>query len=110
MWRPAILLVALALPNGQSRAREAVVGRWDITIQKGTSTAPSWLEIRPSGRAMLVGRFVGEVGSARPVSRIDFTNGAVRFAIPPQWETGEGDFSLAGTLQGNQLSGSVTYP
>lgn len=110
MWRPAIFLVALALPNGQSRAREAVVGRWDITIQKGTSTAPSWLEIRPSGRAALVGRMVGEVGSARPIARIDFKDNAIRFAIPPQWEEGTGDLSFEGTLQGERLSGSVTYP
>ena len=110
MWRPAVLLVALVLPNVSAPAREAVVGRWDITIQKGGSTAPSWLEIRPSGRAMLVGRMVGEVGSARPISRIDFTNSTIRFAIPPQWEQGEGELSFTGTLQGNQLSGSVTYP
>ena len=110
MWRPAIVLVALALPNGHSLPREAVVGRWDITIQKGSATVPSWLEIRPSGRAMLVGRMVGEVGSARPIARIDFKDNAIRFAIPPQWEQGEGDLSFTGTLQDNQLSGSVTYP
>ena len=110
MWRPAVLLVALALPNVQPSSREAVVGRWDITIHKGTSTGPSWLEIRPSGRAMLVGRMVGEVGSARPISRIDFTNNTIRFAVPPQWEEGEADLSFTGTLQGNELSGSVTYP
>ncbi|HJR65233.1 MAG TPA: DUF1080 domain-containing protein [Gemmatimonadaceae bacterium] len=106
----AALVILTAPSSPGSAAREAVVGRWDITIQKGTSTAPSWLEIRPSGRAMLVGRFVGEVGSSRPVSRIDFTNGAIRFAIPPQWETGENDLTLAGTLQGDQLSGTITYP
>ena len=110
MWRPAILLVALALPNVQSLAREAVVGRWDIVIQKPGATGPSWLEIRPSGRSALVGRMVGEVGSARPISRIDFANGTIRFAIPPQWEQGESDLTFTGTLQGNQLSGSVTYP
>ena len=110
MWRPAILLLALALPNGQSPSREAVVGRWDITIQKGTSTVPSWLEIRPSGRAALVGRITGEVGSARPIARIDFKDNAIHFAIPPQWEEGTGDLSFEGALQGERLSGSVTYP
>lgn len=120
MWRYAAALIALVTPNASSgdvatltlaiASREAVVGRWDITIQKNGGTVPSWLEIRPSGRAMLVGRFVGEVGSARPVARIDFSNGSLRFAIPPQWETGEGDLTVTGTLQGNQLRGSVTYP
>lgn len=110
MWRCVILLVALALPTGQSPAREAFVGRWDITIQKTGSTVPSWLEVRPSGRAALVGRMVGEVGSARPIARIDFKDNVIRFAIPPQWEEGTGDLSVEGALQGERLSGSVTYP
>jgi hypothetical protein len=110
MWRPVVLLVALALPSAPPAAREAVVGRWNIVIQKPGATVPSWLEIRPSGRSALVGRMVGEVGSARPISRIDFANGTIRFAIPPQWEQGENDLTFTGTLQGNQLSGSVTYP
>ena len=110
MWRPAIVLVALALPIGQSLPREAVVGRWDITIQKGTSTVPTWLEIRPSGRAALVGRIVGEVGSARPIARIDYKDNTIRFAIPAQWEEGTGDLSVEGALQGERLSGTVTYP
>ena len=110
MWRSAILLVALALPAGQSPAREAFVGRWDITIQKTGGTVPSWLEVRPSGRAALVGRMVGEVGSARPIARIDFKDNVIRFAIPPQWEEGTGDLSVEGALQGERLSGSVTYP
>jgi hypothetical protein len=112
MWRYAVTLIALAIPSAPQgdAARAAVVGRWDITIQKTGGTAPSWLEIRPSGRAMLVGRMVGEVGSARPISRIDFDSATIRFSIPPQWEEGEGDLSFTGRLQGNQLSGSVTYP
>jgi hypothetical protein len=112
MWRYSAMIVALALPNAapDSTAREAVVGRWDITIQKPDGVAPSWLEIRASGRAALVGRMVAEVGSARPIARIDFANGAIRFSVPPQWEAGEGDHSFEGTLQGDQLSGTVTYP
>ncbi len=114
MWRYTATLLAFIVPTAMSQpsaaAREAVVGRWDIAIQKGGTTVPSWLEIRPSGRAMLVGRLTGEVGMARPISRIDFTDGAIRFAIPPQWEEGTGDLTFEGTLQGAQLSGSVTYP
>jgi hypothetical protein len=110
MWRPAVLLLALATPDVTPPARDAVVGRWDITVQKGSGTVPSWLEMRPSGRAALVGRMVGEVGSARPIARIDFNNGAIRFAIPPQWEEGTGDLIVEGTLQGDRLTGSMTYP
>lgn len=120
MWRYTAMLIVLAVPGAHTGsaassesprlAREAVVGRWDITIEKPERSVPSWLEIRPSGRTGLVGRLVGEAGSARPIARVEFSNGALRFSIPPQWEEGQGDLSLEGTLQGNQLSGSVTYP
>src|SRR5688572_5766644 len=120
MWRHTATLIALVLPTASSgraatsmldaAAREAVVGRWDITIQKTGATAPSWLEIRPSGRAMLVGRLVAEVGSARPIARIDLDSGKIRFSVPPQWEEGAGDLTFAGTVQGNQLTGTVTFP
>ena len=105
-------LLALTIPSVSlhAPAREAVVGRWDITVQKGSVTVPSWLEMRPSGRAALVGRMVGEVGSSRPIARIDFKDGAIRFAIPPQWEDGTGDLVVEGRLDGDRLSGTMTYP
>jgi hypothetical protein len=105
-------LLALTIPtfSSDAPARDAVVGRWDITVQKGSVTVPSWLEMRPSGRAALVGRMVGEVGSARPIARIDFKDGAIRFAIPPQWEEGTGDLVVEGRLNGDRLTGTMTYP
>src|SRR5688572_16377716 len=120
MWRYSAILLALfgsdvsigrvATSDSNRAAREAVIGRWDITIEKPGGRLPSWLEIRPSGRTALVGRLVGEVGSARPIARVEFSNGALRFSLPPQWEEGQSDISFEGTVQGNQLSGSVTYP
>jgi hypothetical protein len=120
MWRSTAILMTLILPAApigdaasaelHRAAREAVIGRWDITIQKPDGSVPSWLEIRPSGRSALVGRLVGEVGSARPISRVELDNAAIRFSLPPQWEAGEGDLAFEGTVEGNQLAGSVTYP
>ena len=120
MWRYSAMLMALVVPHASigtvatselhSAAREAVVGRWDIVIEKPEGPRPSWLELRPSGRSALVGRIVGEVGSARPISRVEFNEGTLRFSLPPQWEEGQGDLTFEGSVQGNQLSGSVTYP
>ena len=120
MWRYLAVLIFLLAPNAsigdaatsevQRVPREAVVGRWDITIEKPNGSVPSWLEVRPSGRAALFGRLVGEVGMARPISRIELNGDAIRFSLPPQWEEGSGDLSFEGTVQGNQLGGSVTYP
>jgi hypothetical protein len=33
-----------------------------------------------------VGRFVGTVGSVRPISRVEFSQGTLRFTLPPQYE------------------------
>lgn len=87
-----------------------LAGRWDITITGADGKFPSWLEVSPSGNGYLVGRFVGIVGSARPISRVDFTGGVMRFAIPPQWEPGTGDLTVEGRLQGEALTGSMTFP
>lgn len=84
-------------------------GRWDMTIDISGKETPSWLEVRHSGLHTLVGDFVGSGGSARPVSKINFSGGKMSFTIPPQWETGN-DVSVEGTLQGDNLSGSILLP
>lgn len=58
---------------------------------------------------MLVGRFVGPGGSARPISRINIENGKMSFSIPPQWEREPNDLKVEGTLQGDNLSGAMTF-
>lgn len=88
----------------------AIQGRWDITINMDGKPAPSWLEIRHSGVRMLVGRFVGTGGSARPISRIYLENGKMRFSIPPQWENEPNDLKVEGTLENDMLKGTMTFP
>lgn len=114
MWRltgTSILLAvsALRLPE---RSPDTILGRWDISISSGDTVLPSWLEVRVSGRGVLVGQFVGVVGSARPISRIDFAGGTMRFSIPAQWEEGTGDLQVEGQLQsgGDGMTGSMTFP
>ena len=85
-----------------------IIGRWDITINKSGKEVPSWLEVTHSGFHTLVGRFVGESGSARPISRVNFKDGKINFSIPPQWEAGTNDITVDGVLQGDNLSGTIT--
>lgn len=87
----------------------SIIGRWDITIDIDGKKFPSWLEVHHSGYKMLVGEFVSTGGSARPISKVNFTDGKVSFSIPPQWEAGDGDVSLNATLQDDKLSGNITY-
>lgn len=88
---------------------EQATGRWDITVSTSTGTYPSWLEIEKSGVAALVGRFVGQSGSARPVSEITFSPESQKynFSIPPQWSKGD-DLTFEFTLKGDRISGWLT--
>lgn len=107
----ALMLVAVTSPGllAQSRgASDALIGRWDLVVQRGTQGAPSWLEVERSGRATLVGRFVGSGGSARPIAKIEVTGDTFRFAIPPQWESHPGDITFEGRIDGDRLTGSMT--
>jgi len=116
-----IVLVVAALTSGAatspsvrslaSNARDVrLIGRWDITITTPTGNAPSWLEIDSSGREALVGRIVGIVGSARPISEIIVEGDSLRFAVPRQWEDGNGELRVVGRLQGDRLVGRMTFP
>ena len=58
----------------------------------------------------MIGHFVGITGSARPVSIVNFKDGKLSFSIPPQWEEEDSDLSVEGTLNGDNLSGTMTLP
>jgi hypothetical protein len=85
-------------------------GRWDLTVDMNGKPVPSWLEVHHSGLRTLVGRFVGGGGSARPIAKVNFSEGKFNFSIPPQWENSENDLKVEGTLQGDNLTGTMTAP
>jgi hypothetical protein len=111
----AAVTLSLALSvSVVARLQEAppppIVGRWDLTVSGTGTSFPSWLEVQKSGNHTLVGRYVGSGGSSRPISKIDFANNVMRFAIPPQWEQGDGDLRVEGKLEGDALSGTMVDP
>lgn len=105
---PILFLVLLASFNLQAATPPAILGRWDITIQRPDGNRSAWLEVRHSGTSTLVGQFVGMSGSARPISQVEFTGGEMRFSIPPQWERADGNLVVTGRLEGDRLSGTMT--
>ncbi len=94
----------------QTPAQAPVIGRWDLTVQGPKAAYPSWLEVTLSGNRTLVGRFVGGGGSARPISRVEYNNGSLHFAIPPQWEKETSDLVVDATLAGDALEGTLVTP
>jgi hypothetical protein len=84
-----------------------ILGRWDLVVKETDGEYPSWLEVRRSGHSTLVGSFVGRFGSARPIGKIEFAEGRMRFSIPPQWE-GKSNLVIEGKIDGEQLKGELT--
>jgi hypothetical protein len=114
---PATLILALAAGTITALAQSDIPGanaegRWDITVQTPEGDLPSWLEIEVSGNKALVGRFVGPVGSVRPVSdiRYDADSETYSFSIPPQWNAYEEDPYFEFSLEGGKLKGWTNSP
>lgn len=87
--------------------QQSPIGRWDLTVDMGDRIAPSWLEIKLSGIKTLVGYFVADGGSARPISKVNFVDGKISFSIPAQWENSEKDMVFEAILKGDKLTGSI---
>jgi hypothetical protein len=87
----------------------AVIGRWDITIEKDGKNLPSWLEVQKSGTHTLIGRFTYAFGSARPISEVKPNEGKYSFSIPPQWEEGKRNMDFEFEVTGNKLKGTMVY-
>jgi hypothetical protein len=102
-----LTLVDLNLP-AQTTTQPLIIGRWDLTVDKGGQPVPAWLEVKLSGLKTLVGYFVGDEGSARPISKVNVEGSKVSFSIPPQWEIGNKDMVFEATLDNDRLTGSIT--
>ncbi|NDC78021.1 MAG: DUF1080 domain-containing protein, partial [Chitinophagia bacterium] len=84
-----------------------IIGRWDLTVDMGYKVAPSWLEVKLSGIKTLVGYFVADGGSARPISKVNWKDGKVSFSIPPQWDATDRDMVFEGELKDGRLTGTI---
>lgn len=94
-------------PAQAAAVDDAIIGRWDLTVEKEGRKVPSWLEVKLSGRKTLVGYFVADGGSARPISKVTYQGGKVNFSIPPQWEDSDKDMVFNGELKDGRLSGTI---
>lgn len=104
-----LLFVAISAFNSASaQSRSPITGRWDLTLNMNGKSAPSWLEVKLSGVSTLVGYFVGDAGSERPISKVNYEGGKVTFSIPKQWESGNNDMLFEATLVNEELSGIIT--
>ncbi len=87
---------------------DAVLGRWDITVQAADGTTyPSWLEVRLRKENELMASFVGRFGSMRYASKAEYSNGQLTVTIPAQYEAAPKELVFTGKLSGDSLAGTV---
>jgi len=91
---------------GGAQKPDAILGRWDLTVQGTDAPYSSWLEITDA-EGKLQGRFVGRFGSARPIKQIEFSDGKLKFSLPPQYEHMKVDLVFEGKLTGAKFEGST---
>lgn len=88
---------------------DAFLGRWDLTLKAPDREYPSWLELREENgqwKAQMVGRW----GNARPLAKVDLSNGHLTFVSPKEEEDLPQDMVFEGTLNGDTLSGTISGP
>ncbi|MEY3577776.1 MAG: hypothetical protein RL394_1361 [Bacteroidota bacterium] len=106
--RSAAMILMLSISISSVNAQnESPIGRWDLTVDLGDKLVPSWLEVKLSGIKTLVGYFVADGGSARPISKVNFNDGKISFSIPAQWENSEKDMVFEAVLKGDKLTGTI---
>jgi hypothetical protein len=104
-WVAAILVVVDAAPYKE--ANDEIAGRWDMTVLDARGSYPSWFEVSRAG-GKLEGRFVGRVGSQRPIKSVEFANGHLKFTLPPQYERRKTDLEFEAILKGDRLEGTMS--
>jgi hypothetical protein len=105
-----LLTVAAAVAVAQQPApgfADALLGRWDLTVQSADGSYPSWLEVMLRKETELMGRFVGQFGSNRHLSGITYEGGELVFRVAPQYERRKSDLVFKGKLVGDRLEGST---
>lgn len=81
-----------------------LLGRWDLIVGGVDDNYPSWVELTAEG-----GRFVGQVGSARPLGSVEINGDEIRFQLPKQYEGRTDDLIFVGHLEDGKLVGTTTF-
>lgn len=98
-----------AAPTEGNAADAAFLGRWDLTLSAPDREYPSWLEVTKQD-GQLKARMTGRWGNARPLPKVEITNGTLVFVSPKEEEGSDQDLVFRGKLTGRTLTGTVNGP
>ena len=85
------------------------LGRWDLILKAPDRDYPSWLEIRQED-GQLKAQMVGRWGNARPLPKVEVSDGQITFVSPKEEEGSKVDLVFQGKLIGKTLTGTVNGP
>ena len=94
---------------GQAVSADPFLGRWDLTLKAPDREYPSWLEIRQED-GQLKAQMVGRWGNARPLPKVEISDGLLTFVSPKNEEERKDDMVFQGRLVEGSLSGTTTGP
>jgi len=108
----AALLVSAAYSQNKESfsgpaSAQALLGRWDLTLQAPDREYPSWLEFSQDN-GQLIARMVSRWGHARMLPKVDLANGELTFVSPKEEEDRKDDMVFHGKLEGDILTGTTT--
>jgi hypothetical protein len=98
-----------ATTTSSAGSSKAFLGRWDLTLKAPTREYPSWLELREEN-GQLKAEMVGRWGNARPLPKVEISDGRLKFVSPKEEEDSKNDLVFEGKLSGNILSGTLSGP
>jgi hypothetical protein len=88
---------------------QSFLGRWDLTLKTPQREYPSWLEITQED-GQFHARFVSRWGHARPLPKVEISNGHIMFVSPKEEEDRKDDMVFEGRLSNGKLVGTTTGP
>jgi hypothetical protein len=88
---------------------QSFLGRWDLTLKTPQREYPSWLEITEEG-GQFHARMVSRWGHARPLPKLEISNGHILFVSPKEEEERKDDMVFEGKLADDKLAGTTTGP
>src|ERR1700733_10408329 len=80
----AIVMVASCVcsyAQAPASPNDPFLGRWDLTLKTAGHEFPSWIELRQQN-GHLTAQMVGRWGNARPLPKIEITQGKELFVSP----------------------------
>lgn len=110
-----VLMLSMRVSSGQRTSADTAasvqsfLGRWDLTLKTPLREYPSWLEITQED-GQLKARMVSLWGHARPLPKIEISNGRITFVSPKEEEDRKDDMVFEGRLSGKTLMGTTTGP